>query len=191
MSFISRIKIITKKIVSMIYVDKRSTWSEIEYFNPEWKNRIKIMSQYIGPTDSVVDFGCGEMWLKEFLGRGNQYIGVDYKKRDGETLVCDFNQGEYPNVIGDVCFVSGCLEYIVDYEALIKHIANRFSRCIISYCCIEDFSNMDARRQRTWVNDLSRDQVITIFEANRMKLNVENKTLTNNSIFVFNNEHVV
>jgi len=176
----------TLKSVLRAISGKGSThWSEIEYFNPEWKNRIKKMAQYIGDTESVVDLGCGEMWLREFLTPQNTYTGVDYAQRNGDMLVCDFNAGQYPGVKADVYFVSGCLEYVDDYAALIDQIVAHCRTCIISYCCIEDFSDLALRRQRAWVNDLNRQQLIDVFADRGMQLDTENKTLTNNSIFVF------
>lgn len=161
------------------------SWQQIEYFNPEWKQRIRIMSQYIAETDSVVDLGCGQKWLKEFLSPLNRYTGVDYRQRDGETIICDFNKYEYPNIPADVYFISGCLEYVDDYESLIENVANNCRRCIISYCGIEDFSDMRLRRQRAWVNDMSRQQLIDVFGRKGMDLVREDRTQTNNSIFVF------
>jgi hypothetical protein len=143
------------------------------------------MSQYIGKNDSVVDLGCGEMWLKCFLEPSNKYTGVDYRKRDENTIICDFNKGMYPNINADVYFISGCLEYVVNYESLIDNISNYCRMCILSYCCIEDFPDMILRRKRAWVNDLGKLQLINIFASKGMELTNEAKTLTNNSIFIF------
>lgn len=163
----------------------RPTWRQIEYFNTEWKNRIRIMSQYIGKGDSVVDLGCGQKWLKEFLTPENRYTGVDYRKRNDETIICDFNSHEYPNLSADVYFISGCLEYVEDYDDFIDNAVNLCRRCIISYCCIEDFPDKSLRRRRAWVNDLAREQLIKAFEQKGMRLTCEDKTMTNNSIFIF------
>lgn len=179
---------IARKIRGLVFGKINPTWTQIEYFNPEWKNRIRVMSQYIGSTDSVIDLGCGQMWLKEFLSSSNRYTGVDYQQRDDKTIVCDFNKHEFPKVSADVYFVSGCLEYIKDHETFIEKIAAGCKRCVISYCCIEDFSDIALRRQRAWVNDLGREQLVELFVSKGMVFTCENKTLTNNSIFVFDKE---
>ena len=45
--------------------NKKKSWKEIEYFNPQWKERIIRMYEHIKDANSIVDYGCGEMWLKE------------------------------------------------------------------------------------------------------------------------------
>lgn len=178
-------KKIKKKIKVLIFSKINPTWGKIEYFNPEWKDRIKRMARYIGETDSVVDLGCGQQWLREFLSPTNKYTGVDYRRRNSETMVCNFNRQEYPNVKADVYFISGCLEYVEDYEKFIENIVSFCRRCIISYCCMEDFPDKSLRRQRAWVNDLTKEQLIEAFVRRGMKLTCEDKTPTHNSIFVF------
>ena len=163
----------------------QNNWSEIEYFNPEWRQRIQEMAQHIEDDESVVDLGCGQMWLRDFLAPGNTYTGVDYRQRGEDTLVCDFNQGEFPDIHADTYFVSGCLEYVVDHEAFIGDISRHCRTCIISYCCVEDFANISLRRHRAWKNDLNRDQLVNVFEQFGMSLKTENKTDSKNSIFVF------
>jgi SAM-dependent methyltransferase len=188
MSIMDTVLKIARKVKWLVFGQAKPTWKQIEYFNPEWKNRIRVMSQYIRRNDSVLDLGCGQMWLKEFLLPSNQYTGVDYQQRDSETIVCDFNRCEFPNVSADVFFVSGCLEYIHDFESFIENIANSCRRCIISYCCMDEFSDIQMRRQRAWVNDLTREQLLEMFFSKGMRLTCEDKTLTNNAIFIFDNK---
>lgn len=163
----------------------KPVWQQIEYFNPDWKGRIQKMAAHIKKGESVVDLGCGQMWLKEFLPGSNKYTGVDYKHRGEGTVVADFNKGDFPEAKADVFFVSGCMEYVNDHHAFIGNIARSGRRCVISYCCVEDYPEIEKRRERAWVNDLTRAQVIACFEKNRMFLTVEDKTESNNSIFVF------
>ncbi|QVW33809.1 hypothetical protein KIP69_09345 [Geobacter sulfurreducens] len=163
----------------------KPTWSQIEYFNPDWKHRISLMATHIPEYASVVDLGCGRMWLREFLSPTNKYFGVDYCQRDSETIVVDLNKKQYPNIVADIFFISGCLEYVDDYESLVRYISNQCKRCIISYCSTDEFSDIAMRRKRAWVNDLSRSQLVDLFARNDMKLTCEDITITNNLIFIF------
>lgn len=174
-----------RRAAGTVFGKVNPTWAQIEYFNPEWKHRIQVMSQYVGKTDSVLDLGCGQMWLKEFLSSSNSYTGVDYQQRDSETIVCNFNNHEFPDVKADVFFISGCLEYVIDPGAFICRIAAGCKRCIISYCCLEEFPDIAKRREHAWVNDLSKDQLIELFARNGMDLAFEDKTVTNNCILIF------
>ena len=127
-----------RKLIGWFY--KTNEWKKIEYFDESWKKRIFQMSKYITPSDSIVDYGCGKMWLKEYLQTSNIYSGVDYQKRDEETIVCDFNKKEFPNKNSTVAFVSGCLEYVEDPKWFLNNIASYHNKCIISYCCMDNFS---------------------------------------------------
>jgi len=138
---------VSKNIINRVrkVLGLKPKWKQIEYFNPDWKSRIKKMASYIAIGESVVDLGCGQMWLREFLPGSNKYTGVDYRQRGEGTLVVDFNNGEFPDVKADVFFSSGCMEYVVDYDSFIEKIARVGRRCIISYCCIEDFKEKEKR----------------------------------------------
>ena len=161
----------------------------MEYFDEEWKGRVLIMSSFIPPgTLSVIDLGCGKMWLKEFLPAGCAYIGVDYTYRGENSLVYDLNQYQYPEITADVIFLSGVLEYINDHEWLIKKIATSCKMAIISYCSTDHFPLLKQRRQLHWVNDLSERDIIDLFSKNQMILKEDTETPSRNSIFVFENE---
>ncbi len=82
-----------KKIINRVRKTLRlkPVWQQIEYFNPDWKGRIGKMASHIAPGESVVDLGCGQMWLKEFLSASSRYTGVDYTQRGADTIVADFN----------------------------------------------------------------------------------------------------
>ncbi len=142
------------------------------------------MSEFIPAGSSVIDLGCGRMWLKQFLN-GNTYYGVDYTDRGEGTIICDFNQGEFPTEHADVAFVSGCLEYIENYKWFVNCIGQNSQSCVISYCTMERFSNKPVRRELAWVNDLTRADLIELFSGIGMKLVEEKVTKSDDSVFYF------
>ena len=160
-------------------------WQDIEYFDTLWKRRIELMASYIPAGASVADLGCGEMWLKDFLTTGNTYNPVDYKERGSGTIICDFNKGEFPDIICDIAFVSGCLEYVIDYPSFIYSISGNYSACILSYCPLEIISNIKERTALAWKNHLKEDEVAKQFLQHGFNL-VEKTTFQDkNTIFVF------
>lgn len=162
----------------------KASWKNIEYFNPEWKERIKTMSELLPPgTNSIADLGCGLMWLKEFISKDIKYIGVDYTSRDGETIICDFNKKQFPNLTTDIAFVSGCLEYVNDATWFVKKIAENARGCIISYCVFEEFNDQKFRDQRTWVNSFTEQEIVNLFTMEGFVL--KKKLDTKNRIFYF------
>ena len=141
------------------------------------------MASHVPPHSVLMDLGCGRHWLRPLLDQC-QYIGVDYRPRSTDTLVCDFNRGEFPDKQVDVCFVSGCLEYLDEPDWFIGEIAAHAERCIISYCILESNPDVRMRAQLGWKNNLKKDQIISLFAAHGMRLEYET-TCVNNSIFIF------
>ncbi len=160
-------------------------WKRIEYFNEDWKQRIEMMSRYIDKNDSVVDMGCGLMWLEKYIPNTVEYHAVDYKYRDKNTVICDFNKLEYPNISADIYFLSGLLEYIRHPNSLIENICTYSEKCIISYCTVDIFDDIPLRRYRGWESHLSKSELIDIFTKNNMYLLSSECTATENTVFVF------
>jgi len=161
-------------------------WKQFEYFDESWKERVRQMCKYIPiSASSVMDLGCGKMWLQEMLDVQIKYIGVDYVKRGKDSIVCDFNKREFPSNSVDVIFVSGCLEYINDPEWFIEKIAQHSPICILSYCTLETFPSLEERRQYCWKNHLTKDELIFLFYKNSMENRIFEHTSTNHNIFVF------
>lgn len=175
------LKKILNSIRKRIFVPK---WQDIEYFDNLWRARIELMSGYIPKGASVLDLGCGKMWLRELL-QDSEYYPVDYTSRGNGTIICDFNKDPFPDINCDVSFVSGCLEYVIDYKSFIREIALHTKTCIISYCTTEETPDLKERMSLVWVNHLSKQEIIELFKANGMQLIDETTYLVKNSIFVF------
>lgn len=173
------------KIKSLfIKSNPQQKWRQIEYFDATWKNRLKLMAKYIPDNVTLMDLGCGPMWLKEFI-KCKAYYPVDYKIRNQDTIICDFNKGEFPGIKSDYSFLAGCMEYIKDANWFVGKIASHSDNCVMSYCCIEQFRDINERRKLAWVNHFPKNKIIDLFEKNGMKLITEDKYLQHNTIFVF------
>ena len=168
---------------------RKADWKNKERFNPAWKNRIEVMSTFLDSEDkSVVDLGCGPMWLKEFLDPGVAYTGVDYVDRGPGSVVRDLNKGEFSEVDADVYFVSGCLEYIHDPAWLIRMICSHTEKCVLSYCDVGRFPDRKWRESLGWVNHLSKQEVIEMFRSHGFALCAENVSSLENQILVLAKE---
>jgi hypothetical protein len=143
------------------------------------------MAGFIEPRASVMDLGCGKMWLKEMLPAKCVYYPVDYTKRNAETIVCDFNKKEFPAITADIAFVSGCLEYIKDYEWFITSACSQSNRVILSYCSMNEFTEIKKRKALGWLNNLYQEEIISFFRQNNFTLTHSAITTTRNSIFIF------
>jgi hypothetical protein len=159
-------------------------WTDIEYFDESWRQRVNQMAGFIPANATVMDLGCGKGWLSEIVGSEN-YTGVDYRPRRENTIVYDFNKRQFPDLRSDVAFVSGCLEYVTDYRWFVAQICEKMKLCILSYCPLETHRDLVARRRVGWVNDLTIDEIKREFGKHRFNLSAETVTPTQNVILVF------
>ena len=169
------------------FLKKEKDWQDIEHFDYNWESRVAQMAAYIIEGKSVLDLGCGKMFLKKYLS-GNPYFPVDYKKRGEGCIVNDFNKHQFPEIAADISFISGCLEYIKDYKWFISCACRKSERIILSYCTTDEFPEMAERKSLAWVNHLSSSAVINFFKENHFKLLTSELTKSNNSIFVFDRQ---
>ena len=159
-------------------------WTDIERFDVKWKGRIKEMAHFIPKRPvTVVDLGCGPMWLEEMLSPTITYLPVDFRSRGDKTLIMDFNKKEFPDFQYEVSFVSGCLEYIQDYRWFIHKICEQSQMCILSYCVLENYPNLKERKKNAWVNHLTESEIISIFT--RAGFQLVHLKRNDNQIFVF------
>lgn len=94
-----------------------------------WKNRLKIVSGLIPMEkfDTIVDLGGANGRIREFLPDGINYIPVDYIKYLEETIVCDLNNHEFPQLTGKwerTCILLiGTLQYVNDWRWILRKIS--------------------------------------------------------------------
>jgi len=175
--------LLIRKLIGLFH--KTNEWKEMEYFDEGWKSRISQMAKFIPQGASVVDYGCGKMWLKEYLSASSEYSGVDYQKRDESTIVCDFNAMEFPKISAQVAFVSGCLEYVEKPDWFVSLISEYHEQCVISYCSTYYFNDFKQRKNLGWKNHLSESELKELFKRHHMNLVSQDNTPTNNKLFNF------
>jgi hypothetical protein len=151
-------------------------WKDVETFDESWRQRIQWMAARIPPdAQSVLDVGCGRMWLKDYIPATVKYTGIDYVDRGDGCIVCDLNRAEFPEGSHDVIFVSGCLEYVEDYRWFLRTVAQRCRmRVLLSYCVLDHFNNLPQRRASAWVSDLT--EAMLLAEADAAGLNLVSKS---------------
>ena len=108
-----------------------------------WKDRARAMSQLI-PEDVKVlmDIGCGEELLKEFLCKDIKYYGLDYCERNKETIICDINKEKLPDIKVDLYYMAGIIDYVIDIPNFIKQLS-RAKYVVMSKTRNERFIRLD------------------------------------------------
>jgi hypothetical protein len=103
-----------------------------------WNDRTELLSQFIAwDARSIVEFGCGRCILKSFLPAGVAYTGVDYVKRDEDTIVCDVNRDPLPDIKADTLFLAGFIEEVKDVRSFFRYASQRCKQMVMSYHPLE------------------------------------------------------
>jgi|GEM_PF-4927130 len=104
------------------------------YEHRGWHMRLVEMADYLSAEDKIVmDLGAGNMHLRKILPEGTKYIPVDYRATSSETIVCDLNQYQFPDVKVDAIVAAGIFDYIVDKHWFLDSVTNCADKVIISY----------------------------------------------------------
>jgi len=160
-------------------------WQDIEYFDDSWKDRIAYMAKFINQGSSVMDLGCGKMWLNDYIPANSKYIPVDYCIRSPQTIIANFNKNEFPLVYADVLFISGCLEYLISPDWFFEQVSKKaIHRIILSYCTLEIYHDLKKRKKQMWKNNLTTDYIESAFQSYGFSI-VHKSIFNNNTIFVF------
>lgn len=172
-----------KSFVSSRAEEKR--WEDLSVFDPAWQERMEVMATLLPADGTVTDFGCGPMWLTNYLTKQHIYVPVDCYDRGAGTIVCDFTAYEFPAVRGGTAFVAGCLEYIEDWQWFLGQIARQFDVCILSYNTVDQKPDKAPRRVLGWLNDLTRQEIVAFMKQNNWVQDKEGILSTGDTIFRF------
>jgi len=132
-------------------------------FDEAWKARIAHLAAFVDTSGPVADIGCGMMWLEPLLARGNQYIPIDYVRRDDRTILVDLNSQTLPAIDAEFVFMSGVLEYIRDVPRFLRQLmVRRFRRILLTYCTTECWWKMPLRHSLNWVSHESLEDLLRV-----------------------------
>jgi hypothetical protein len=139
-------------------------WDDPSALWPEWDDRTRLMVTLIEPGSSVLEFGAGRMATKEFLPEGCSYTPSDIVDRGEDTIVCDLNAPQLPDLpFHDVALLSGVIEYVNDVPRLLTHLSGIVKIILVSYSPCESFIEKIERRSHGWVNDFSEPEFEKLF----------------------------
>lgn len=179
-----------EKILSYkIFMPEKIMWSDLDD-NIDWdlmRFRVAMFSEWITPdVKSVVDYGAGRMFLQEYLASDVAYYPVDYIRRNEQTILCDLNQGTFPDISTDVAICSGVLEFIYTAEKLLKHVCEHTGKkVILSYLGVDNFPDIEGRRASAYVSDFSEKQIVEIMKVNGFVLEKKVEDPVNHACMVY------
>jgi hypothetical protein len=162
---------------------RANTWTADSTYNEKMLIRGIRMCELadVGQYGSVMDLGCGNQQLRPHIMQRNpdiKYVGVDYLAHCEDTLIHDFNRGEFPDIQVDLCIVSGVLEYIYPdrIRALIDNICLHSEAMAVSNHFFDTHYVAPASLPPppAWVSRISLGELVAMFVANKFYLvNIE------------------
>lgn len=142
--------------------DKASNAAELAYTEEsnEPLDRLKIISKMIDfkRIDTLIDLGAANARIKAFIPQKIRYIPVDYMRYSDETVLCDFNQKEFPrskNLKFDpqkTCMMSiATIQYAVDWKWYLDEV---IANCNYLIFAKRDFGRVSREHRKTrWNNN--------------------------------------
>lgn len=98
------------------------------------------------------------------------YYPVDYKPNYPQTIVCDFNQGEFPALKVDVVFMCGILEYIENPVRFLENVCRHSRIVLMTYNALSPAVQMAQRCLLGWKSHMTAGDIVSIFENNKFRL---------------------
>lgn len=162
--------------------DKQTDWELM-------RKRFKVISEWgwiPQNIKSVVDYGAGRKFIKEFLPDSVLYYPIDYINRGEDTILCDFNTGIFPNINTELSVCTGVLMYVEPARELIVHMCRHTERRIIfSFVALDSMPDIDARKRYGMCNHFTDQQIIDIFAGEGFDLKDKKGDVAGNSVMTF------
>lgn len=148
----------------------QNTWKDEFEYQDFYKTRYKFMINLLklDMINSIMDLGSGPEFLREYIPASVDYYPVDYLKKTNNTIIKDFNRGEFLNKKVDVMIMAGLLGYIYNLNQFIKDSA-RNTDCIIASYMFPSLYPAELG-QTIHVNCLSQKQLFEIFKRHGFKI---------------------
>jgi hypothetical protein len=147
-------------------------WSNPDSLEAAWDGRAELAARFIPAGARVLDLGCGKMALRRFLPLGCVYRGCDLVRRDADTVVCDFNRGEFPREAAeesDIITLLGVVEYVTDVNAFFEFLRSTKRTIVLSYSATDLASSFD-RPSLGWLNHFSFVDLAELFDRHGFQI---------------------
>lgn len=156
-------------------------WKKTEELFVDWNQRTAILASMIKHGANIIEFGAGNMALKNHLPPNCSYTPSDIYKRSEGMLECDLNSRiEFELESYDTAVFSGVFEYVYDVDKVFFQLSNSIDNIVLSYAC-SDISNAN-RLKSGWLSDYSKNELQVVFARYNYHI-IEYKEWRKQSIF--------
>ncbi len=158
---------------------QRDKWINYEMENnPQmdeyhWVLRSKRIAEIIPQkTKSILDIGCGDQKLKNYIRKKIKYQGLDYCERYEGCIVADLNRDNLSklSIHADTYVLAGVMEYIDDLRSFIGTL-KKAKYIVFSYSPLDYNNNFKCvSRFPVFSNALLISEIIEEFKKNGFRL---------------------
>ena len=138
-----------------------------------WNSRRKVaVSKLIPECVSLMDLGCRkEKFVKSICPEGVKYYPLDFKQHDEEIIVCDFNEGEFPDIKTDACLCTLTAEFVELLPKFLANMCNAAQKQILMLCRPVDKEIYENYRwEHPFLTDFTEDFLIKTMRQNNFEL---------------------
>lgn len=140
-----------------------------------WLDRMKLIAELLDDkTKCVVDLCGANGRMQTFLKEDIDYFAVDYMKYTEDTILCNLDKYEYPDIkykANDVTVVLlASIQYIEDWRWLLKKVSESCDTFICAHSEIGRISRDYRREHYCWKNALFSYDIILEMQKNGFKL---------------------
>ncbi|MGF1641895.1 MAG: FkbM family methyltransferase [Rhodospirillales bacterium] len=89
-------------------------WADFEAMREGAAERVRLAAPLVAPASRVLDVGAGVMALRDRLPPDCRYVPSDLLPFDPATVVCDLNDGGFPDGTFDVVVLLDIIEFVHD-----------------------------------------------------------------------------
>ena len=145
------------------------------------------MSKLIPDCASLIDLGCRrQKAAKNFCPDNVKYIPVDFKQHDDEIILCDFNEGDFPNVTADTCLCAFTAEFVELLPQFLNNMCAAAQKQILMWCRpVDKEVNEIYRWYHPFLVDFTEDFLIKSMAQKNFRLNFRYVDSSNRSVIFY------
>lgn len=152
----------------------RKRWSAPGNYRRDWSERAHLAASLIGDGARVFEIGAGIGNFRMLVENRCDYVGADLEPLAVDIIKLNIDSEPLPENGFDVVVALGVIEYLFDPRSALSRLCDGGCKVVVSYCFSKSTSSharlAPIRSERGWVNDLSREEIMSCFASSGLQL---------------------
>lgn len=154
--------------------ERARRWGDRKSYRPSWDARAEAAARMAPDNASILEIGVGAGAFRALVSHRCRYLGADLAPLDPETLRLDLDRDPLPAGPFDLVVMLGVMEYLRAPDRALRKARASGRSALFSYCCLKAGADraqiVRRRRERRWINDWTRDELIAAVERAEWRL---------------------